>query len=381
MPAPRGVSAGRTPVSHYLYQMVSATLSKVRELKGGPGVTERPVILMGWGVGAAIAAHVAGVEKLAALVCLGFPMATLAGHRGQVGDPFLETKTPTLFVVGEKATQSSCDDIEDLRERLSVETGLIIVGGADDGLRLSKKKKKVECVTQCMVDRNILDEIRDFLVIILSNRHTTEVPTFAMPSHESFVSVGALPRKNIKGRKRSSSTAEGAPLSPVKPNLLLKTGPSSPFSPSPQTGNPLKKARKARKSKSTDSPDYQSFSLLPAHNLPPSLLSISSPLPPSSLTYPPPSLLSECPSSPSSSKQAPTRVIQYVGQRERSALPITSSPAKSPVVTPTSPSPLQVMGEPSSVRSPAPASTSKQLSHPQEKLYLISLPNFKQEQS
>ena len=41
--------------------------------------------------------------------------------------------------------------MEDLRERLSVETALVIVGGADDGLRLSKKKKKSENVTQCMV--------------------------------------------------------------------------------------------------------------------------------------------------------------------------------------------------------------------------------------
>ena len=37
--------------------------------------------------------------------------------------------------------------MEDLRERLSVETALVIVGGADDGLRLSKKKKKSENVT------------------------------------------------------------------------------------------------------------------------------------------------------------------------------------------------------------------------------------------
>ena len=34
---------------------------------------------------------------------------------------------------------------------MSVETALVIVGGADDGLRLSKKKKKSENVTQCMV--------------------------------------------------------------------------------------------------------------------------------------------------------------------------------------------------------------------------------------
>ena len=53
---------------------------KVREIKHS-GEASRPVVLLGWGVGAAIAAHVAGIEKLAGLVCLGFPVATLAGPR------------------------------------------------------------------------------------------------------------------------------------------------------------------------------------------------------------------------------------------------------------------------------------------------------------
>ena len=46
--------------------MVSATLTKVREIKHAADA--RPVVLLGWGVGAAIAAHVAGMERLAGLV-------------------------------------------------------------------------------------------------------------------------------------------------------------------------------------------------------------------------------------------------------------------------------------------------------------------------
>ncbi len=34
------------------------------------------------------------------------------------------------------------------RERLGVETGLVVVGGADSSLRLSRRKKKLESLTQ-----------------------------------------------------------------------------------------------------------------------------------------------------------------------------------------------------------------------------------------
>jgi regulatory NSL complex subunit 3 len=45
------------------------------------------------------------------------------------------------------------EDMEDLRERMRVETGLIVVGSADDKLRVNKKKKKTEGITQSVVDR------------------------------------------------------------------------------------------------------------------------------------------------------------------------------------------------------------------------------------
>ena len=55
--------------TYFSYQMVSATLTKVREIK--LAADARPVVLLGWGVGAAIAAHVAGMERLAGLVGFG----------------------------------------------------------------------------------------------------------------------------------------------------------------------------------------------------------------------------------------------------------------------------------------------------------------------
>jgi hypothetical protein len=52
-------------------------MMKVREIKHTNG--DRPLILMGWGAGAAIAAHVAGVEKVNGKIqnCPGFDPSIL----------------------------------------------------------------------------------------------------------------------------------------------------------------------------------------------------------------------------------------------------------------------------------------------------------------
>ena len=46
--------------------------------------------------------------------------------------------------------------MEDMRERMRCETGLVMVGGADNALRISKQKKKTEGITQGLVDKCIM---------------------------------------------------------------------------------------------------------------------------------------------------------------------------------------------------------------------------------
>lgn len=73
-----------------------------------------------------------------------------------VEDPLLESKTPTLFVIGQHSNSCDIDGIEDLREKMKAENSLVVIGGADDNLRVSRAKKKQEGITQCTVDRFIL---------------------------------------------------------------------------------------------------------------------------------------------------------------------------------------------------------------------------------
>ena len=70
-------------------------------------------------------------------------------------DPFLDLKTPTLFVIGQQAPLSPLADVEDLREKIKAETSLVLVGGADDQLRMCRRKKKMEGITQVRKERDV----------------------------------------------------------------------------------------------------------------------------------------------------------------------------------------------------------------------------------
>lgn len=153
-------------IAQFLEHMIVAVKSKVEELKGH--FTNRPIVLLGWNIGALIACHVALQEAVSAIVCMGFPFTGVGGHRGDADDTLLDSRTPTMFVIGQHATTCSIDDMEDLREKMKAENSLLVVGGADDNIRVSRSKKKEEGLTQVMVDKRILEEMSEFLGGILS---------------------------------------------------------------------------------------------------------------------------------------------------------------------------------------------------------------------
>ncbi|XP_065338932.1 KAT8 regulatory NSL complex subunit 3 [Cloeon dipterum] len=157
---------GNSTIENLLEQLLSSTRAKIEEVKAKyPG---RPIILIGWNVGAGIAVQAALMETVNAVICLGFPISTLAGRRGQADDCLLDITCPILFVIGQNAPSSRQADIEDLRERLVVQSGLIVIGSADEHLRVTSVKKRSEGLTQSTIDRCILDEVGDFLASVLT---------------------------------------------------------------------------------------------------------------------------------------------------------------------------------------------------------------------
>ncbi|ELU09847.1 hypothetical protein CAPTEDRAFT_172948 [Capitella teleta] len=148
-------------VAQCLEHMIGAVRTKVVELKNH--FPNRPIVLMGWHIGALVACHVSLLENVTAVVCLGFPLIGLKGTRGDCDDMLLDSRTPTLFIVGQHATTCTVDDMEDFREKMKAENSLIVVGGADDNLRKTRASKRAEGITQSMMDRCLLDEISEFL--------------------------------------------------------------------------------------------------------------------------------------------------------------------------------------------------------------------------
>ncbi|RUS85827.1 hypothetical protein EGW08_006379 [Elysia chlorotica] len=216
--------------------MVATTRSKILEMKGHlPG---RPIVLIGWNVGAVVALQVSLIEAVHAVVCLGFPTMGISGNRGEVDDPIYNCKTPTYFVVGQHASTTNLDCLEDIREKLRVETGLLLVGGADDQLRMSRSKKRHSGLTQAMVDRCIMEEMLEFLgntlFQVMVNPDNTEEPEVTKkqakkrkPKDMSSTSGSQTVESLVKQPKKIRSMKMGNVGTPAFTGHALITGKKS----------------------------------------------------------------------------------------------------------------------------------------------------------
>ncbi|XP_071445251.1 KAT8 regulatory NSL complex subunit 3 isoform X2 [Hetaerina americana] len=251
-PPTRNEKGEKLTFGQYATLMASTTRAKLRELRATN--INSQIFLIGWGQAALLACQVSLVEPVAAVICLGFPMHTVEGNRGEPDDSLLDMHCPVYFIIGQNAATVSSDDVEDLRERMHVETNLLVIGGADDVLRVPKAKMRHDGLTQPIVDRCIMDEVVDFIGGILTKPPASSIhqspPTTMVRSvapvlspSVALVEVGSMGGSRRGGgivgprerRKRMalppmsdpSSEAVGAPLSaPMIKRARLSTGPS-----------------------------------------------------------------------------------------------------------------------------------------------------------
>lgn len=123
----------------------------------------RSTILIGKSMGGRVGCHVSLQEKVAGLVCLGYPLCAMGG-RTKIRDEILRTlSTPILFVQGTRDSLCPLDLLEGVRAEMKAPNFLHVVEGGDHSLGVPKRQLQASGETQERVDRRILKAITAFV--------------------------------------------------------------------------------------------------------------------------------------------------------------------------------------------------------------------------
>uniref|UniRef100_U5EQX1 Putative kat8 regulatory nsl complex subunit 3 n=1 Tax=Corethrella appendiculata TaxID=1370023 RepID=U5EQX1_9DIPT len=164
---PTGPHQNKAAMQTICEQMVSITRAKIQDIRHES--PNRPILLVGFNAGASVAIQVGFVELVNCIVSIGFAYNTVHGPRGTQDDRIIESTAPILFIIGQNSAKSSQEEIEFMREKMVAQTNLVVIGSADDCLRVGKHKRKIEGITQSMVDNMVMDEIAEFATACLLN--------------------------------------------------------------------------------------------------------------------------------------------------------------------------------------------------------------------
>jgi predicted alpha/beta-hydrolase family hydrolase len=123
----------------------------------------RSTILIGKSMGGRVGCHLSLQEKVAGLVCLGYPLCAM-GDRTKIRDEILRTlSTPILFVQGTRDSLCSLDLLESVRAEMKAPNFLHVVEGGDHSLSVPKRQLQASRQTQEDVDRRVLKAITGFI--------------------------------------------------------------------------------------------------------------------------------------------------------------------------------------------------------------------------
>jgi predicted alpha/beta-hydrolase family hydrolase len=121
------------------------------------------VILVGKSMGGRVGCHVSLEEKVAGLVCLGYPLCAM-GDRTKLRDEVLRAlTTPILFVQGTRDSLCPLDLLERVRAEMKAPNFLHLIEGGDHSLRVPKRQLQATNKTQGEIDQGILQAIAGFV--------------------------------------------------------------------------------------------------------------------------------------------------------------------------------------------------------------------------
>jgi predicted alpha/beta-hydrolase family hydrolase len=123
----------------------------------------RSTILIGKSMGGRVGCHVSLEERVAGLVCLGYPLCAM-GHPAKIRDEILRAlSTPILCVQGTRDSLCPLELLEVVRAEMKAPNFLHVVEGGDHSLGVPKRQLQASGQTQEDVDRQVLKAITGFV--------------------------------------------------------------------------------------------------------------------------------------------------------------------------------------------------------------------------
>ncbi len=144
-----------------LPKLIAAHRAALEELRQQ---TNAPIVLVGKSMGGRIGCHLSLQEKVAAVICFGYPLCG-GGDPTRLRDKVLREMTaPILFIQGTRDALCPLPLLEEVRRDMRATNELHIVEGGDHSLAITKRQLTAAQETQTEVDQRILQNLQTFLI-------------------------------------------------------------------------------------------------------------------------------------------------------------------------------------------------------------------------
>ncbi|CAF4869952.1 unnamed protein product [Rotaria sp. Silwood1] len=144
------------------YEDIITKFNEIRQL-----YPNHHIMFLGWNVGCILALKAALVCSVSSVICMSPPFEALSE---ETKNDFTQINASILFITGEK---QYTNQIDHYRQRLKSRNGLIELGQCDDKLYMSENGKYRFRLTQQLIDKLIMEEILDFIIIISPRSNRT----------------------------------------------------------------------------------------------------------------------------------------------------------------------------------------------------------------
>ncbi|CAD5232267.1 unnamed protein product [Bursaphelenchus xylophilus] len=242
-------------LTHMCLEMIRQRVKEIAKRRA-----DDHIFLAGWGTSCLL--NIQAIRKISGVsgvLNFAFPMKNHIGVRGTVDDNICITYCPSLFVVGENASNCDIQEMQEMRQNMICDSGLIVIGNADKNLYVSPTALSIERASQHCVDRLILEHTTDFIKQVVAEGGLSvkdkrqflkpvklpsqfEVDVNTLKGRASGV-IGTNKGKPVKGAlvKKDSSVN----LDSVMPPIVSKYKPVQPYTGAPR-GRPPKNAQKPK---------------------------------------------------------------------------------------------------------------------------------------